>query len=175
MTASLNRRRALSGVATAGIGIPLLAACGGEDSSSATDPSGSSGSSGGATSSSGSATSAPSETESAAGGEEGEAPADALASTADIEVGGGTIFTAEQVVVTQPSSGEFKCFSAVCTHQGCIVTSVSDGQIHCRCHGSAFSIEDGSNVVGPNNSPAGSVAALPEQQITVDGDSIVLG
>ena len=66
-----------------------------------------------------------------------------LTSTSDIEVGGGAIFADDEVVITQPSEGEFKAFSAVCTHQGCLVSSVSDGTINCDCHGSKFSIETG--------------------------------
>jgi Rieske Fe-S protein len=83
-------------------------------------------------------------------------------------VGGGTIFADEQVVVTQPSEGEFKAFNTTCTHQGCPVQSVSDGTINCTCHGSKFSIEDGSPESGPATS------ALEEVSINVEGDSIVL-
>jgi len=39
-------------------------------------------------------------------------------------VGGGIILPDEQVVVTQPSAGEFKAFTAVCTHAQCVVSSV---------------------------------------------------
>jgi Rieske Fe-S protein len=88
--------------------------------------------------------------------------------TSDIEVGGGSIFADAEVVVTQPAEGEFKGFSAVCTHQGCLVSSVSDGTINCACHGSQFSIEDGSVVQGPATS------ALAEAEISVSGDQISL-
>ena len=94
---------------------------------------------------------------------------DAFAQTSEIEVGGGTIYPDEQIVITQPSQGEFKCFTAVCTHQGCIVSGVSDGNINCECHGSAFSIADGSVVNGPATQPLG------EESITVQGDAITLG
>ena len=49
-------------------------------------------------------------------------------------------------MVTQPTEGDFKGFSAVCTHQGCLVANVDGGTINCTCHGSQFSIEDGSVV-----------------------------
>ncbi len=97
-----------------------------------------------------------------------------LTTTADVPVGGGTIFPDEKVVVTQPTEGEFKAFSAVCTHQGCLVGQVADGTIQCPCHGSQFSIEDGSNVAGPSGSEAGSVDPLPEVGVAVDGDAIRL-
>ena len=91
-----------------------------------------------------------------------------LARTSEIPVGGGKIFKDEKVVVTQPKKGEFKAFSNICTHQGCQVTSVSDGTINCPCHGSKFNITDGSVANPPADQP------LPEKQIKVTGDSIEL-
>ncbi|MET9562008.1 Rieske (2Fe-2S) protein [Streptomyces tauricus] len=91
-----------------------------------------------------------------------------LTRTADVPVGGGKIFKDEKVVVTQPEEGGFKAFSAVCTHQGCLVANVSDGTINCTCHGSRFRVADGSVAGGPAPKP------LPAQQITVTGDSISL-
>ncbi|MEU5581039.1 Rieske (2Fe-2S) protein [Streptomyces huasconensis] len=91
-----------------------------------------------------------------------------LARTADIPVGGGKIFKDEGVVVTQPTKGEFKAFSNLCTHKQCPVTSVEGGTINCPCHGSKFSIADGSVEQKPATSP------LPAAEITVDGDSITL-
>ena len=91
-----------------------------------------------------------------------------LAKTADIPVGGGKIFKDEKVVVTQPTQGDFKAFSAVCTHQGCIVATVADGTINCACHGSRFEIADGAVANGPATEP------LPTEKITVKGDAITL-
>ncbi|GGY09163.1 Rieske (2Fe-2S) protein [Streptomyces djakartensis] len=91
-----------------------------------------------------------------------------LATTDEIPVGGGKIFKEEKVVVTQPERGRFKAFSAICTHQGCTVGSVSDGTIDCPCHGSRFKIADGSVAHGPAARP------LPAEQITVEGDSVRL-
>ncbi|MFH9725031.1 Rieske 2Fe-2S domain-containing protein [Streptomyces sp. NPDC017254] len=92
----------------------------------------------------------------------------ALAKTSDIPVGGGTVFDKEKVVVTQPTAGEFKAFSAVCTHQGCLVNKVADGTIDCPCHGSKYRITDAAVVAGPAPRP------LPAERITVSGDSIIL-
>ncbi|WP_406389093.1 Rieske (2Fe-2S) protein [Streptomyces sp. NBC_00887] len=96
-------------------------------------------------------------------------PTGELTRTSDVPVGGGTIFKDRKVVVTQPEAGEFKAFSAVCTHAGCIVASVSDGTINCACHGSKFSITDAAVEAGPATRP------LPPEQITVEGDGIRLG
>ncbi|MEW2050879.1 Rieske (2Fe-2S) protein [Streptomyces sp. NPDC005476] len=91
-----------------------------------------------------------------------------LAKTTDIPVGGGKIFAEEKVVVTQPAKGDFKAFSAVCTHQGCTVGSIADGIIHCPCHKSEFRIADGSVAGGPAPRP------LPAKNITVEGGAINL-
>ena len=91
----------------------------------------------------------------------------ALASTSDIPVGGGKILTDKKIVITQPRAGSFEAFTAVCTHQGCTVSSVSDGTINCPCHGSKFSVTNGSVVTGPAASPLAPVS------IKVQGTSIV--
>ncbi|MFF3887546.1 Rieske (2Fe-2S) protein [Streptomyces sp. NPDC001914] len=91
-----------------------------------------------------------------------------LATTGDIPVGGGTVFKDQKIVVTQPAKGDFKAFSAVCTHQGCLVDKVADGTIDCPCHGSKFSVEDGAVKAGPAPRP------LPAEKITVQGNSIRL-
>jgi Rieske Fe-S protein len=91
-----------------------------------------------------------------------------LAEKSDIPVGGGKVFKEEKVVVTQPKKGEFKAFSAICTHQGCTVNKVADGTIDCPCHGSKYRITDASVVHGPAPRP------LPAKKITVKGKSIFL-
>jgi Rieske Fe-S protein len=88
--------------------------------------------------------------------------------TSDIPVGGGKIFDTQNIVVTQPSAGQFKAFSATCTHQGCQVGSVQGGVIKCPCHGSTYSIVDGSVKAGPAPRP------LPAKTATVQGDTIVV-
>ena len=93
----------------------------------------------------------------------------ALATTSEIPVGSGKIFTSEKVVVTQPNSGDFKAFSAVCTHMGCLVSTISNGTIDCPCHGSQYSISTGAVVGGPAPSP------LAAQTIKVTGSNIFLG
>ena len=149
ITDELLSRRTVTALATAGISLPLLAACGDD---SGTDPVGSSGGT------------EPSADPNQSGGT-GDA---ALAETSDVEVGGGTIISDEGVVITQPTEGAFKAFDATCTHQGCQVSTVSGGTINCACHGSKFSIEDGSPESGPATSP------LKEVAITVSGDKIEL-
>ncbi|MEU2179461.1 Rieske (2Fe-2S) protein [Streptomyces thermolilacinus] len=91
-----------------------------------------------------------------------------LARTSEIPEGGGKVFADRGVVVTQPAAGQFKAFSAMCTHQGCAVKDIADGVINCPCHGSKFDAADGSVKAGPATSP------LAPAPITVEGDSIKL-
>ena len=92
-----------------------------------------------------------------------------LGAASDIPVGGGAIYTAAKVVVTQPASGQYKAFSAVCTHVGCLVNKVANGTIDCPCHGSEFRMTTGAVVTGPAPSP------LPAKQIKiVDGQVVLL-
>jgi len=90
-----------------------------------------------------------------------------LAKTTDVPVGGGKILTAQKIVITQPKAGTFHAFTAICTHQGCIVSTVSGGTIDCPCHGSKYSDVNGSVVNGPAILPLAAVS------ITVQGTSIV--
>jgi Rieske Fe-S protein len=119
-----------------------------------------------APSSSAPATSAGGASSSGAGNGGGNAAA-ALAKTSDVPVGGGTILNDKKIVITQPQSGTFKAFTAVCTHAGCTVGSVSGGTINCPCHGSKFNIATGAVVNGPAASP------LAPVNIQVQGTSIV--
>jgi Rieske Fe-S protein len=97
-----------------------------------------------------------------------DAPTGALTATSAIPLGGGKIFTSQTTVVTQPTAGEFKVFSAVCTHMGCIVNQIAEGRIDCPCHGSEYSITDGAVLAGPAPKP------LPAKPFKVTGDSIFL-
>jgi len=95
--------------------------------------------------------------------------AGALAATSQVPEGGGLIIDGKNIVITQPQSGSFRAFSAICTHQGCIVNRISNGTIDCPCHGSKYSIKDGSVVNGPAPRPLTAVA------IKVEGTSIFQG
>ncbi|TDU84101.1 nitrite reductase/ring-hydroxylating ferredoxin subunit [Kribbella voronezhensis] len=156
---TLRDRRAVlrgAGVAgLAGVGLPVLAACGGDSKAggTASDP-----------------TSAPSSAPSS--GPSSSAPTtggggSVLGPVSDVPVGGGKVFTDAKIVVTQPTAGQFKAFTAVCTHAGCLVATVENKTIDCPCHGSKYSVADGSVVNGPAPSP------LAPVNVTVKGGNIV--
>ena len=163
-----SRRGVLAGVGLVGLaGAVSACGAGGSSSSSAAANSGANGGANAAAPAVTATLSSPSAPASASGS--GGAASNALATTSEIPVGGGKIFTAEKVVVTQPNAGDFKAFSAVCTHMGCLVSTISNGTIDCPCHGSQFSITNGAVVAGPAPSP------LPAEAINVSGSSISLG
>jgi nitrite reductase/ring-hydroxylating ferredoxin subunit len=140
-TLETTRRGALAGIGVVGVAVAVAACGGGSGGTSGSGGSGAGGSSGGST---------------------------ALGTTSEIPVGGGKIFTAEKVVVTQPTKGEFKGFSAICTHMGCTVDKVADGTIDCPCHGSMYSVTDAHVVHGPAPKP------LPAKNIKVANGKITL-
>jgi len=161
------RRGVLAGVGLVGLA-GAITACGASGSSSsaaAADPATSAG--GGATSAT-SAAAAPAASAAASSPGSSGSASGALTGTSDIPVGGGKIFDTQLVVVTQPTAGEFKAFSAVCTQMGCTVNQIANGRIDCPCHGSEYSITDGAVLAGPAPRP------LPAKTIKVTGDSIFL-
>jgi Rieske Fe-S protein len=91
-----------------------------------------------------------------------------LGQVTEIPVGGGKVFPAKKVVVTQPATGVYKAFSAVCTHVGCVCNQVANGTINCPCHGSQFKITNGAVVTGPAPAP------LPARTIAVSDGKIFL-
>ena len=85
-------------------------------------------------------------------------------------MGGGVILENADYVVTQPSKGSYKAFSKICTHQGCPVSAVQNGVIHCNCHGSEYSIKDGSVTSPPASKPlAEAKTTVFEEEVYVTG------
>jgi Rieske Fe-S protein len=92
-----------------------------------------------------------------------------VSTTDAIPEGGGAIFAAAGVVITQPTPGVFVGFDSTCPHQGCTVRAVVAGTINCFCHGSRFRITDGSVAGGPAQQP------LTRREIVVRDGLISLG
>lgn len=115
----------------------------------------------------GCSSSASSADNSASSGQKSAAPVQ-LGPASAVPVGGGKVFREQRIVVTQPTAGQYKAFSARCTHAGCIVDQVASGTIQCPCHGSRFAIADGSVTDGPAHKP------LPGYPVTVDNGQLTV-
>jgi len=87
---------------------------------------------------------------------------------ADVPVGGGKILTEANYVVTQPVAGQYKAFVKTCPHAVCPVNSITDNKIVCQCHGSKFSITDGSVIAGPAKRGLGGAT------VTVSGHTLTV-
>jgi Rieske Fe-S protein len=87
---------------------------------------------------------------------------------ADVPVGAGLILDKEYVV-TQPTEGQFKAFTQVCPHQGCMVSIIRNGSIVCACHTSLFAITDGRPTSGPAR------RGLTEVNVVDNGDNLLVG
>ena len=145
-------RRALitaGGVTIAGAGTLLLAAC---SSSGASDSGASDSGTGGGS---------PSSSAQPKSGTE-------VAKLSDIPVGGSISANIgnNPVLLAQPTAGKVVCFSAICTHQGCVV-SPAGKQFDCPCHGSEFDAATGKVLQGPAPSP------LPAVAVKVSGGAVV--
>lgn len=153
--------------ALTGSGVTILGACsaGGETGAPTSSAPATSAPASSAPATSAAPSEAPSPSTSAS---ESAVPSGPSAATADVPVGGGVILDDADYVITQPAKGDFKAFSKICTHQKCPVTGIEGGTINCQCHGSKFSIEDGSVESGPATKP------LPEAEVTVSGDQVVV-
>lgn len=150
MAASTDPARRTVLAAAGGVGLAaVLAACGGSATST-----------GGTTADDGAASS----DGSGASGEE----SGALAAATEVPVGGALAASLDSgpVLVTQPTEGEFRAFSAVCPHAGCTVQP-GDGELRCPCHASRFDLATGEVLGGPAPSP------LPEIAVTVSDGQVL--
>ena len=77
--------------------------------------------------------------------------------------------TGEQAVLVRLEDSSFVAYSAICTHQRCIVGyDGAEGTLECPCHGSIFDPENGAQVLnGPATRP------LPEVPVRVEGGEVV--
>ena len=147
-----SRRGVLRGVAVAGaigaLAVPL-AAC--TESSSDNSPSGS------------------------PTGAGGGKPSGTITQTSEVPVNGGQSLTASgtKVVVTQPQSGVYKAFTAICTHRGCTVNRVEDNVIFCPCHNSEYDATTGAVVKQAAGEAAGAQGPLASIPIAVQDGTIV--
>ncbi|MET9349897.1 Rieske (2Fe-2S) protein [Streptomyces termitum] len=93
----------------------------------------------------------------------------ALGSPDEVPVGGAKLYREQRVLVSCPAKGEYKAFSAQCTHAGCVLDKIEDDAGNCPCHGSRFDVTTGKALQGPATVP------LPAVEIRVEGGQLVAG
>jgi Rieske Fe-S protein len=91
-----------------------------------------------------------------------------IAALADVPVGGSidAEINGEPALIAQPTAGQVVAFSAICTHQQCVVAAAGN-EFHCPCHGSMFDAATGDVLQGPALEPLSAIS------VAVSGDRIV--
>lgn len=84
------------------------------------------------------------------------------------EVPVGSAVIVGDFILTQPTAGEYKAYSAVCTHQRAKITKVDGSHVICPAHGSIFDITDGSVVSGLARDP------LKTATVNIAGDTATI-
>ncbi|MEV6549910.1 Rieske (2Fe-2S) protein [Streptomyces sp. NPDC051597] len=93
----------------------------------------------------------------------------ALGAPEEVPVGGAKLYREQRLMVSCPAKGEYKAFSAQCTHAGCVLDKIEDGHGNCPCHGSRFDVMTGRAVHGPATVP------LPAVPVKVKDGRLVAG
>ncbi len=92
------------------------------------------------------------------------------AKTSEVKVNEGKIFKfgSKPGLLVQTGAGEYRAFSAVCTHLDCTVQYKPDEKlIWCACHNGRYDLT-GKNISGPPPRP------LEEYTVNVRGDEIIV-
>jgi Rieske Fe-S protein len=106
-----------------------------------------------------------------AGGGNPAAAGTPLAKLSDIKVGEAISATGPdgaKIIIARPTSTTVAGFSAICTHQGCLVRPVGK-ELDCPCHGSVYNATTGEVLIGP------AARALPQVAVSIAGDDVVTG
>ena len=93
---------------------------------------------------------------------------DSIAALDSIEVGSsaGAKLNGNPVLLFRPTADSAACFSAICTHAGCVVEAAGK-QFHCPCHGSVYNAMTGAVIQGPAPRP------LPRIPVRIRNGEIV--
>ena len=87
----------------------------------------------------------------------------------DVPVGGSASGEAngQKILIYRPDETTVLAYSAICTHQGCVVNA-ADGEFVCPCHHSTFALDNGTVTGGPAPAP------LPRYAAAIDGEWITV-
>ncbi|MEV7544286.1 Rieske (2Fe-2S) protein [Streptomyces sp. NPDC089915] len=92
-----------------------------------------------------------------------------LGAVTEVPVGGAKLFREQKVVVSCPAEGQYKAFSAQCTHAGCVLDKIDKGEGNCPCHGSRFDVTTGKVLQGPAAEP------LPAVPVKAENGKLIAG
>ncbi len=92
-----------------------------------------------------------------------------LGAAAEVPVGGAKLYRERKLIVSCPAAGEYKAFSAQCTHAGCVLDKIVEGEGNCPCHGSRFDVATGKVLKGPATDP------LPAVPVKAENGRLIAG
>ncbi|MGW7453162.1 Rieske (2Fe-2S) protein [Streptomyces sp. NPDC054787] len=92
-----------------------------------------------------------------------------LGAAAEVPVGGAKLYRERKLIVSCPAEGQYTAFSAQCTHAGCVLDKIVEGEGNCPCHGSRFDVATGKAVKGPATDP------LPAVPVKVENGKLIAG
>ncbi|WP_406860244.1 Rieske (2Fe-2S) protein [Streptomyces sp. HUAS MG47] len=92
-----------------------------------------------------------------------------LGAASEVPVGGAKLYREQRLMVHCPAQGQYKAFSAQCTHAGCVLDKIEDNEGNCPCHGSRFDVTTGKSLKGPATAP------LPAVPVKVVGGKLIAG
>ncbi|MEU4727791.1 Rieske (2Fe-2S) protein [Streptomyces sp. NPDC023588] len=92
-----------------------------------------------------------------------------LGAAAEVPVGGAKLYRERKLIVSCPAEGRYTAFSAQCTHAGCVLDKIVEGEGNCPCHGSRFDVATGKAVKGPATDP------LPAVPVKVENGKLIAG
>ncbi|MEV7524590.1 Rieske (2Fe-2S) protein [Streptomyces sp. NPDC091371] len=92
-----------------------------------------------------------------------------LGAAAEVPVGGAKLYREKKLIVSCPAEGQYKAFSAQCTHAGCVLDKIEKGEGNCPCHGSRFDVNTGKVLKGPATDP------LPAVPVKTENGKLIAG
>ncbi|MFJ4779573.1 Rieske (2Fe-2S) protein [Streptomyces sp. NPDC088762] len=92
-----------------------------------------------------------------------------LGAAAEVPVGGAKLYRERKLIVSCPAEGQYKAFSAQCTHAGCVLDKIVEGEGNCPCHGSRFDPATGKVLRGPATDP------LPAVPVKAENGKLIAG